>query len=191
LLLSSVVGVLVLHVVRTDLSPLRDRLSEYANGDHGLVMTISFFTLGAGIIGTGLVMRSTGPRRGLSRLVPFAVIAAGGGMVLSGVYRTDPLGTPTTSERVHSLASGSATVALIGAAVTSSALAWAHRPRRPIGPVGVVAGAALVLGAASPILHQTDWTGLSQRLLWLTLTAWLLMMTYRAADDRVGGRVPP
>lgn len=182
---------LVLHVVRTDLSPLRDRLSEYANGAHGAVMTVSFFTLGAGIIGTGLVMRSTGPRRGLARIVPFAVIAAGGGMVLSGVYRTDPFGAPTTSERVHSLASGSATIALIGAAVTSSALASTHRPRRPIGPVGVVAGAALVLGAASPILHQTDWTGLSQRLLWLTLTAWLLMMTYRAAEVGVGRRVPP
>ena len=33
---------------------MSDRLSEYANGSYGSVMTVSFFTLGAGMIVLGL-----------------------------------------------------------------------------------------------------------------------------------------
>jgi hypothetical protein len=109
------------------------------------------------------------------------VIGAGFGMVLSGLYRTDPDGAPTTSEQVHSLASGAATMALIAAAVTSLFLARAGSPRRAIGPVGALAVAALALGAISPVLHETEWTGLGQRALWLTLVAWLLLTTWQLA----------
>jgi hypothetical protein len=46
------------------------------------------------------------------------------------------------------------------------------------------AGLALVLGAVSPILHETSWTGLSQRLLWLTLTGWLLVAAWQLGPHR-------
>jgi Protein of unknown function (DUF998) len=171
----------LLHVLRTDLSPVSDRLSEYANGSYGVVMTVSFFTLGAGMVLLGLGMRLTGHRNGWSRIVPPAVIVAGCGMVVSGLFPTDPLGAPTTTERVHSLASGSATVLTIGAAAVSSLAAYAHRPRRVIGPTDVLAWAAIGLGAVSPVLHETDWAGLSQRLLWLTLMSWLLVTAWQFA----------
>jgi hypothetical protein len=32
-----------------------------------------------------------------------------------------------------------------------------------------------ILGALSPFLHHSSWTGVSQRLLWLTLLAWLIL----------------
>jgi hypothetical protein len=185
LLLSSFAGLALLHVVRADLSPVSDRLSEYANGSYGAVMTVSFVTLGAGMVVLGLGMSSTGTMNGWNQLVPLAVIAAGCGMVVSGLYPTDPAGAPTTTERVHSLASGSATVALIAAAVTSSFRSLARRPRRAIRLPGVLACVAIVLGAVSPILHKTDWTGLSQRLLWLTLMGWLLVMAWQLARQPI------
>jgi hypothetical protein len=160
-----------------------DRLSEYANGSYGAVMTVSFFTLGAGMVVLGLGMHLAGMSHGWSRVVPLALIAAGGGMVVSGLFPTDPVGAPTTTERVHSLASGSATVATIGAAVVASLLSPAGRPRRAIGPTGVLACAAIGLGAVSPVLHETDWTGLSQRLLWLTLMGWLLVTAWQLAPQ--------
>jgi hypothetical protein len=171
----------ILHVARTDLSPAHDRLSEYANGAYGGVMTLSFFTLGAGIVLLGLMLPSSGPRHGWRRVVRFAVVGAGCGMVLSGLYRTDPDGAPTTSERVHSLASGAATMALIAAAVSSLFLAHAGSPRRASVPAGALAGAAVALGAISPVLHETAWTGLGQRALWLTLMAWLLLTAWQQA----------
>ena len=171
----------LLHVLRTDLSPVGDRLSEYANGSYGVIMTASFFTLGAGMIVLGLAMRLDGMVRGWSGIAPLAVIAAGCGMVVSGLFPTDPAGAPTTTERVHSLASGSATVLTIAAAGISSLLARDGRPRRGIGATGVLAGAAIGLGALSPILHETRWAGLSQRLLWLTLLGWLLVTAWQPA----------
>ena len=137
--------------------------------------------LGAGLLVLGLAVWAARPATGWSRMVPLAVIAAGCGMVVSGLYPTDPAGAPTTTERVHSLASGSATLALIGAAVVVLAPRDRLRPRRAIGPAGVLAGAALALGAVSPVLHETVWTGLSQRLLWLTLMGWLLVTAWQLA----------
>ena len=184
LLLSSVAGLVLLHLLRTDLSPVRDRLSEYANGSYGAVMTVSFLVLGAGLLVLGSAMWVASAAAGWSRVVPLTVIVAGCGMVVSGLYPTDPAGAPTTTERVHSLASGSATLALIGAAVVTSLLRPALRPRRMIGPAGVLAGAALVFGAVSPVLHETAWTGLSQRLLWLTLMGWLLVTARQLAEHQ-------
>jgi di/tricarboxylate transporter len=183
LLLSSAAGLALLHSVRADLSPASHRLSEYANGSYGVIMTVSFFTLGAGMVVLGLAMRLAGTTHGRSRMVRLAVMAAGCGMVVSGLYPTDPAGAPTTTERVHSLASGSATLALIGAAAVSSLRLFPRRPRRAIGPAGVLACAAVGLGALSPVLHETDWTGLSQRLLWLTLMGWLLVTAWQLAPQ--------
>ena len=117
---------------------------------------------------------------GWSRLVPLATIVAGCGLIVSGLFPTDPPGTPTRTETIHSMASGSASLALITAAVAWSLLARAHQPRKPIGTADVLAGAALGLGAVSPLLHGSKWTGLSQRLLWLTLTVWLLAIRVAA-----------
>jgi hypothetical protein len=71
---------------------------------------------------------------------------------------------------------------LIGAAVAFSLLSGARGTRRAIGPLSVLAFTALVLGAASPLLHDTDWAGLSQRLLWLALLAWLLLAAWQAGS---------
>jgi hypothetical protein len=170
--------------VRSALSPVSDRLSEYANGPYGPVMTASFFALGAGTVVLGVAMASTDMRNGWARVVALAIVVAGCGLTVSGVFRTDPAGAPTTDERIHSLASGTASLALITAAVLSALLARARRPREPIGPAGVLAWLALVFGAISPVLHESRWTGLSQRLLWLTLTAWLFVTAWQLRPGR-------
>jgi Protein of unknown function (DUF998) len=193
--------VTLLHVVRPELSPVSHRLSEYANGAYGSMMTASFLTLGAGMVALGLGLRVVRATSGWFHLVPAAVIAAGCGMVVSGLFPTDPAGFPTTSERVHSLASGAASMVLIGAALLSTLGARSRRRRLATDWTGALAVAALMLGAVSPVLHDTAWTGLSQRLLWLTLLAWLLLtawqltadpgVTRRSECDSVVGRAAP
>jgi hypothetical protein len=100
------------------------------------------------------------------------LIVGGLGMVISGIYQTDPTGSGP-QEAVHSLASGCASVALIGAAVAWSVVG----PGRHVIPARVLALVALALGAVSPTLHHSAWTGLSQRLLWATLLGWLIVST--------------
>ena len=187
----TVLGVAFLHVARPELSPVKDRLSEYANGSYGPIMTASFIALGAGVIVLGLAIASTRTPIGRTRVVPLAVIVAGCGLILSGVFRTDPVGAPTTDERIHSLASGSASLALIAAAVMSALDARRGQVREPGPPGGLavlLAGLALGLGAISPLVHGSRWTGLSQRLLWLTLITWLLVTAWRLRTAHAGER---
>jgi hypothetical protein len=174
----------LLHVVRRDLSPVRDRISEYANGTYSVVMTASFLTLGVGILALGASLTSVATGRGRSRSVAVALIVAGCGMVISGLYATDPAGAPTSSERIHSLASGVATMALIAAALGSWLLLRDRRRRRAIGWAGGLALTALLIGVVSPALHKSAFTGLSQRALWLTLMGWLLLTAWQLASER-------
>ena len=180
----ALVCVIALHVLRDDLEPTGHRLSEYANGPYGTLMTIAFFSVGAGLVTFAWALYRARQRQQWSRLVIVAVIAAGVGMVVAGVYRTEPNGVATISELIHSRASALATLALIIAAITWSVVGQRRgsRPGRPDAPA-VLALAAGVLGALSPLLHRSGWTGLSQRALWSTLLAWLLVSTWRLSHE--------
>lgn len=171
-----VVGVVALHVLRTDLPPVSHRLSEYANGPYGWIMTAVFVALGLALVALGVVLWSDPSRGTVARTVPVAAFVAGVGALVSGLFRT---GISGTSEALHSRASGLATVAIVVMAAVS---AWpsvrrgdASRDRVAVG----LAAAAVVLALLSPLLHETRWTGLSQRLLWAVLLAWLLWTASR------------
>jgi hypothetical protein len=99
------------------------------------------------------------------------------GTILSGVFRT---GASVLSEAIHSRASAIAVVALVVLAYSVSLAR--RRPSAASDPVGAgLAVTAAALAVMSPVWHHTRWTGLSQRLLWITLITWLL----RAAWERV------
>lgn len=179
LFLTSATSVAALHVLPNDLAPVADRLSEYANEEYGWLMTVAFGALGLGMVALGLGLRSesgSGPR---AWLIPAAIAAAGIGMIVAGVYPTDPSGAETAAEVIHSRASGLASLLLIGAVYASSVQRGPGRLRPEPGPIGALAVASVALGCLSPILHDTTWSGLGQRLLWATLMMWLLLTAWR------------
>ncbi|MPZ72360.1 MAG: DUF998 domain-containing protein [Nitriliruptorales bacterium] len=166
-------SVAALHVVRPDLAPVSRRLSEYANGPYSDLMLIAFTATGFGLLLLGrTVRREAAP---WSTAASSLLIGAGLGMAVSGAFKTDPAGLGTRAEVVHSAASGLATFAIITAAGLRSVTPFLNRSgaRRDVtaGALGMV---SIGLGALSRPLHHTPWTGLSQRLLWLALMAWLL-----------------
>jgi hypothetical protein len=143
-------------------------------------MTAAFVCVGAGLLTlAGAIVAAERPW--VRRLVAVAVGIAGVGMVVSGLYRTDAVRSGATADAVHSTASGVATLALIGATVS-----WTAFGSRRAAPL-LLAAIAVVLGATSPALHRSRWTGLSQRLLWLTLLMWAVLaaceLARRAAPD--------
>jgi hypothetical protein len=169
--LIGVVAVVALHVLRPELAPISHRLSEYAIGRYGGVMTAAFVCVGASLLMlAGAIVGAD--RRLFSRVVAATVGLAGLGMVVSGVFRTDVSRSGATADALHSAASGLATLALIGAAVF-----WTAVASRRAAPV-VLATMGLALGAVSPALHRSRWSGLSQRLLWLTLLAWVIVAAF-------------
>jgi hypothetical protein len=99
--------------------------------------------------------------------------------VAAGIWRTDADRSGVTTDAIHSRASGAATLVLIAAALT-----WSVARRQPRAAHGSDLGTGLaviaaLLGALSPALHDSAWTGVSQRLLWLALLAWLLVTAWQ------------
>jgi len=177
-LLSSLVCVATLHLLRTDLPPVGHRLSEYANGPFGWVMALAFAALGCGLIALGVSLRSERPREPLAWTIPATAFLAGGGAIISGMFRT---GVSDTSEIVHSRASAVATLALVVLCLVYSTRALRRSAARPDYVGTTLALIAATLAAISPLLHETRWTGLSQRLLWIALIAWLLRTAWHQA----------
>jgi hypothetical protein len=169
--------VIALHVLRADLGFAGHRISEYANGPYGYVMTAAFVSIGIGMLALGAAMAQQGGRR--SMVVAAAIAAAGIGMVVAGIWRTDPDRVGVTEDAIHSRASAGATLVLIVAALAWSAVPRWRRPGRGIDLAAGLAVVAAVFGAVSPALHRSSWTGVSQRLLWLSLLAWLILTAWQ------------
>jgi hypothetical protein len=177
-LLCSIVCVVLLHALRPELPPMAHRLSEYANGPFGWLMTMALVTLGCGIIALG---SGSGYGSLASTSVSLLSVLAGAGMLVAAVFRTD---VSPLSEIVHSRASALATVAIVLIAIVSVV------PKRadPIivttssfGRSVVVAGALLL--PVSVLLHDSAWTGLGQRMLWAVLVSWLFLASRTPVPD--------
>jgi hypothetical protein len=180
--LISLASVAALHFVRTDLGPASHRLSEYATGPYGWMMTSAFIALSCGLLAFGFDLWMRSRRNAIDRLCISAVVVATVGTMLSGVFRT---GGSDLAETVHSRASAIAVVALVTVALVYSIPL--RNPSQDTDRVGVtLAVVAATLALLSPVFHHTRWTGLSQRLLWVVLLAWLLRAAWKPA---LGGSV--
>ncbi len=179
--------VIALHVLRRDLDPNGHRISEYALGPYGSLMTIAFLSIGMGQLVLAMALGGAVDRSRWSAAASLAVASAGAGMIVAGIYRTDPERSGATADAIHSAASAGATVALIASALALSIVRYRVPCRVPCrrspawrpdltAALAIMAG---VLGALSPLLHRSAWTGASQRLLWLTLLAWLVVTAWR------------
>ena len=169
---SSLACVAILHLLRTDLPPVAHRLSEYANGSHGWMMAVAFSALGCGLIALGVLLRPEQRESPLAWTSSALAFLAGAGTIVSGIFRTN---VSDASELVHSRASALASVALVVLCLAYSIPAAFHRSDAAPDTAGtVLALTAAILAAVSPLLHDTRLTGLSQRLLWIVLLAWLL-----------------
>jgi hypothetical membrane protein len=174
LLLASVGCVLLLHVLRSDLDPIARRLSEYAIGPYGWLMTAAFFAMGVALMVLSLQVGASASSTGIQRLAAPLIAVAGVGLILSGVFETAT--GSTLIEIIHSRASATSVLALTAAAVASSTHPASRRVDTAARVVTLVAVVAL---AISPILHDTPWTGIGQRFVWLALAAWLLITAWQ------------
>jgi hypothetical protein len=188
--LCSVACVAILHVVRTDLPPVSHRLSEYANGPHGWIMAIAFVSLSCGLVALGLDLWPNKDREGITWAIAATAFLAAAGSFLSAAF---PTGVSGAGEAIHSGTSSLAVVAVVALALGYSVLPARYRPVAASDRVAkslALAVAALVV--TSPVLHQTRWTGLSQRILWIAVIAWLLRVAVHhppRRDAEVDGRM--
>jgi Protein of unknown function (DUF998) len=169
-------AVMLLHLVRGDMDPLRRVMSEYANGSHGLIMTVVFYAFGLSSLALSFRLRRAIDRRGLTSLFPHLLALAGVGLIAAGVFEVERPAVPDSLEEViHSNASVLAFLLLIASMLLFS-LACRTDPRwwtfRWISATLAIAAAAAAI--ATPLTAGTGWSGGVQRLLGLTIILWFL-----------------
>jgi hypothetical protein len=183
-------AMVLLHLVRTDLDPVRQVMSEYANGRFGWFMTAAFYAMGLACVALAVRLGRAIALGRLSVAVRVLLGLGGLGLILAGVFEVERPAVPDTIEEViHSDATLTAftliiTAMLLFAVICRSNPEWTDFRRS----AAVLAIVAAVAGAFSPFAGQTTWSGLAQRVLGLAVVAWLLLC---ALHIRFGGRRRP
>jgi di/tricarboxylate transporter len=180
LALSCFFGVMLLHIFRGEVDPVRRVMSEYANGTHGLIMTVIFYAFGLSSLALAFRLSRAIDSRWAAILIPVLLGAAGVSLIASGVFEVErPLVPDTLEEVVHSNASVTAFVLLITSmllfSVASRGDARWRNFRLTSTILALVAAAAAV---ATLLTAQTGWSGAVQRLLALSVLLWLVLAAF-------------
>jgi hypothetical membrane protein len=164
-------AVIILHLLKPEISPIGNFISELAIGHFGWLMATAFVILGIGssAIAWSLWRQS---RRGIADAVGAFFLALWGiGLMLAAVFTVDPMGTPPTpTGNLHNLISLIAFVSLmIGSLIASI------RQRGK---------GLLALSASLPALFiltfgmaASGYVGLFQRIFAAAFLAWLCLAT--------------
>ena len=181
-------GMVLLHIVRTDLDPVRQVMSEYANGRFGFLMTAVFYAIGLASIALGVRLGRAMAGGALVVATRILLVLGGLGLVLAGVFEVGRPAVPDTIEEIiHSYATMVAFTLIIVAMVLFAVSC--RRDPRWTGFVWIAWGLAVtaaVAGAFSPFAGLTTWSGLAQRLLGLAVVAWLLLTALHIRFGRPG-----
>ena len=171
------VGVMVMHAVRSDIDPLRDVMSHYANGSNGPVMSIVFYGFGAAALGLAIRLRTAIDQHGVTRAFPVLLGLAGVALLAAGVFEVDrPLAPQTVQEVIHSNSAVAAFVMLVVAmllfslACRSDERWWSVRWLS----LGLAVAAALA-AVGTQLAGGSDWSGAVQRVLAGAVLAWFLL----------------
>ena len=93
-------AMVMLHAMRTDLDPVRQVMSEYANGRFGIVMTAAFYAFGLTCMALALRLGRAMARRRLAVVVRVLLGLGGLGLILAGVFEVERPAVPDTIEEI-------------------------------------------------------------------------------------------
>jgi Protein of unknown function (DUF998) len=185
LVLGCFAAIVVLHAVRTDLDPVRQVMSEYANGRFGWFMSAAFYAMGLACVALAVRLGRATLRRRLSVAVRVLLALGGFGLILAGVFEVERPAVPDTIEEIiHSDATLTAFTLIITAMLLFAVICrWDPRWSDFRVIAAVLASIAAVAGAFSPFAGQTTWSGLAQRVLGFTVVTWLLLCALHIRFD--------
>ena len=170
-------GIMVLHAVRSDLDPLHDVMSHYANGSRGPLMSIVFYAFGITALALGVRLRTAIDQRGITRAFPVLLGLAGVSLIAAGVFEVDrPLAPKTIEEVIHSNAAVAAFVMLIVAMLLFSLACREDDRWWSVRWVSLgLAVAAAVAAVGTQLAGKAGYAGGVQRVLAGTVLGWFLL----------------
>jgi uncharacterized protein DUF998 len=178
-LLTFVAIVALQHALVPRLTPDRHTISEYANARASWLMVAGFVAWAASLLATAALVRGDRPatRRAVGHVVLAALLlVAAAGVLLTALFATQtsagalpPGARLTASGRIHDLASGGVSLALLPAVGVSIA-ALSRRGRFPWTTAALlvlaIVGGGVLLAVGDPV------DGIRQRLLVVVACAW-------------------
>ena len=163
--------------MRSDLDPIRDVMSHYANGSRGPIMSVVFYAFGASALALGFRLRTAIDHPGVTRPFPLLMALAGVALILAGVFEVDrPLAPQTVQEVIHSNSAVASFVLLIVAMLLFSLACrgddrwWSVR-----WPSLGLAVTAAVAAVATQFAKGSTWSGGVQRVLAGAVLGWILL----------------
>src|SRR5258705_1928775 len=85
----SALGLLLMHVLRPDYTPVDHMISDYAVGRYGWVMTTVFLAMSVGCLTMLLGMYRSGPTSLVARLGTLLLGVASIGLLVTAIFPTD------------------------------------------------------------------------------------------------------
>lgn len=174
---------------RPGYSPLTDYVSALSLGPRGWVQVTNFVVVGLCLLAFAAALRREFPTGTASRAGPvlFAVIALG--LLLSGPFVMDPVGTPRDAMSLHGLVHGilGGVVFLLMPVVPfvylrrlgrEPGLAWLWWPTLLLGAFIAVADIVFTVATKVPslVVASAAWAGLLQRLVLVPFLAWVALL---------------
>ncbi|MGC5009174.1 DUF998 domain-containing protein [Streptosporangium sp. DT93] len=182
----------LLHLIRPDVSTSWQTTSEYARGALGWIMTVAFLlsAIGYGGLAVALLAR---PRRLPARIGAVVLAIAAAGTVVGGVFVTDPIDTPqdrlSATGTLHGLGAGLALMLLPVAALlitfglsrdgsfsTARRGLWWSAALPPVALVMFMVAQTVLLGAGDGGFGPDVPIGWPERLLVLAYAAWQIIV---------------
>jgi hypothetical protein len=161
----------VLHVLRTDVDPASDPVSNYVIGDYGTLKVLATLAVGLSALALTAALHLTGPRRSMVGLVLLAVF--GLAKVVQAFFPIDVGTETTTSGSIHNVLGTVAFVALPVAAVLLS---------RSRGRDEMVTAVLLAVAMVAVLVSNTvGGDGIAQRVFLVLSSTWVLVTAFRLA----------
>jgi Protein of unknown function (DUF998) len=170
-------GIMVMHAVRSDIDPIHDVMSHYANGSDGPVMSVVFYAFGVSVLALGFRLRSAIDRHGVVRAFPLLLSLAGVLLITAGVFEVDrPLAPQTVQEVIHSNSAVAAFVLLVVSMMLFSLACWSDERwwSARWASLGLAVTAA-VAAVGTQFAGRAGYSGLVQRVLAGAVLAWILL----------------
>jgi hypothetical protein len=121
---SSLLLILILHFIKTDLPPAGHMLSEYAIGDYGWIMKAAFFAWSLSCVSLAVALRSQVVTKS-GRVGVTLLFIAGAALIMGGLFVIDPPYAEPVQPTMHGSLHGlSAMIGLPGQAIASLLISY-------------------------------------------------------------------
>lgn len=193
-----IVILIALHFIKSDIEPSWNFISEYQIGQFGWLMSLAFFALAISCIALSFALWKQ--TRWLGKIGLLGLIASASGMIIAGICKTDPLGTPldqvTKSGELHQLGASLDQIPFAIILITISLIRnndfWKGRKRLMFGLIMLVWVGLLsfiislaVQFPADRVFGPNVVVGWQNRLMIVTQAVWLIIVARQAMFARI------